>query len=95
MEKNKIAILTVVCIILVSVLVINSSSNGKKVGKAESQIVALSAVVANKDAEVKKLSGMLKAKDQEVATLNKEIERVKTELSNTVVRLQASPNAQK
>lgn len=95
MEKNKVAILTVICIILAGALIINSSSSGTKLSTTQCQVVSLSTVVAKKDAEIKKLNGVVKAKDQEIATLKKEIEGVKTELSNTVVRLQASPAAQK
>lgn len=93
MEKNKVAILTAICLILVGAIIVSSSSNGTKLSRTENQVIALSAVVAKKDAEVKKLSSMIKAKDQEIAGLKQDIEKVKTELSNTVVRLQASPSA--
>ena len=95
MQKNIVAILAVICIILISILVISSSANGVKLKNAQAQAALLNDAVAEKDVEIARLNGMVQEKQQVIDSLNKEIESVKTELSNTVVRLQAGSAAQK
>jgi hypothetical protein len=94
-QKNIVAISVVICIILISVLVISSSANGVKLKKAQAQIAILKDTVAEKDREIVGLTGLIQAKQQALDSMNREVENVKTELSNTVIRLQALPAAQK
>jgi peptidoglycan hydrolase CwlO-like protein len=86
-----VTILTVICIILLSVLVVSSSSNGLKLKKAQAEITVLSNTVAQKDAEMVRITGLLQETKKALDTANKEMEKVKTDLSNTVLRLQAMP----
>lgn len=95
MQKNIVVILAVVCIVLISVLVIGSSANGVKLKKAQAQIAILDDKVAQRDGEIIKLAGLIQAKQQALDSMNREVENVKTELSNTVIRLQALPAAQR
>lgn len=95
MQKNIVAILVVICIVLISVLVIGSSANGVKLKKARAQIAILNDTVAQKDGEILRLTDLIQAKQRALDSVNREVENVKTELSNTVIRLQALPAAQK
>jgi len=94
-QKNIVAILVVICIVLISVLVIGSSANGVKLKKARAQIAILNDTVAQKDGEILRLTDLIQAKQRALDSVNREVENVKTELSNTVIRLQALPAAQK
>jgi peptidoglycan hydrolase CwlO-like protein len=49
----------------------------------------LSNDILQKDSQITKLARIVEERQQEINRLNKEIENVKTELSNTVVKLQA------
>ena len=95
MQKNITAILIVICIILLSVLVISSSANGIKIKKAEAQVAALNKTIADKDGEIARLNGTVRDREQALDTMRREMDTVKTELSNTVLRMQAGPAAQK
>lgn len=91
MQKNIVAVLAVICIILLSVLVISSSADGVKLKKAQAQVAALNDTLTQKDAEIIRLNGVLQEKQRALDTVNRELENVKKELSNTVIRLQALP----
>ncbi|MCX5677560.1 MAG: hypothetical protein NTY76_00405 [Candidatus Omnitrophica bacterium] len=95
MQKNIVPVLVVICIILISVLVISSSANGVKLKKAQAQVIVLNNTIVQKDAEIIRLNSVLQVKQQALDSMNREMENVKTELSNTVIRLQALPAAQK
>ena len=91
MQKNIVVILSIVIIVLLSVLMISSNANGMKLKKSQAQIAALEATVTQKNAEILSLTNAVSAKQQEADTMRNELETVKTELANTVIRLQALP----
>jgi uncharacterized coiled-coil protein SlyX len=63
--------------------------------KAQEQIVKLNNTIAQQGSEIIRLNGVLQTKQLALDSMTKEVERVKMELSNTVIRLQAGAAAQK
>ena len=92
--KAKIKIILVgIAIIIAVILVVSVLQANSKLKQAELQIVTLNDLIAQKDADINKLVADLQIKQGELNVANKELESVKTELSNTVLRLQASGEA--
>ncbi len=90
MKKNVKGILAGLIILVVGLLVINCYLADLKAKEAARQITALNVLIQQKDEVIVKLTADIAANQQLLDNANKELESVKTELSNTVLRLQAA-----
>jgi len=92
-KKNMKGILVGITILVVGGLAINCHLADMKVKQSASQITVLNDLIKEKDIVINKLIGQRDSKQQELDILKKELESVKTTLSNTVLKLQAQTPA--
>lgn len=82
-------ILAGLVILVVGSLAVNCYLADIKVKESAKQIVVLNDLIKEKDAAISKLIGERDSKEQELNILRRELDSVKTTLSNTVLKLQA------
>ncbi|MFA6142862.1 MAG: hypothetical protein WC738_06190 [Candidatus Omnitrophota bacterium] len=90
MKKNMKGILAGLVILVVGLLAINCYFADLKAKEAAKEITALNVLIQQKDEMISKLTTDIAANQQLLERAKKELESVKTELSNTVLRLQAA-----
>lgn len=90
MKKNVKGILAGLIILVIGLLVINCYLADLKAKEAARQITVLNVLIQQKDEVIVKLTADVAANQQLLDSAKKELESVKTELSNTVLRLQAA-----
>ncbi|MCX5686838.1 MAG: hypothetical protein NTW09_05225 [Candidatus Omnitrophica bacterium] len=93
MKKNMKGILAGIAILVVGGLAINNYLAGIQVKGSAKQIAALNDLIKEKDVVINKLISGKDSKQQELDILKKELESVKTDLSNTVLKIQAQTPA--
>ncbi|MFH0764745.1 MAG: hypothetical protein V1927_07085 [Candidatus Omnitrophota bacterium] len=93
MKKNMKGILAGILILVVGGLAINNYLAGLEVKNSAKQIVILNDLIKEKDMAIEKLIVDRDSKHQELNILKKELESVKTDLSNTVLKLQVQAPA--
>lgn len=86
-------ILIGIVILIVGGLAINCYLADMKAKQLGNQVVILNNLVKEKDIVIDRLIGEKDSKQQELDILKKELESVKTTLSNTVLKLQAQVQA--
>lgn len=92
-KKNMKGILIGIAILVMGGMAINGYLADLKAKGSAKQLTVLNDLIKEKDMVINKLIGGRDSKQQELDILKKELESVKTDLSNTVLRLQAQTPA--
>jgi len=93
MFKNMKIVLIGIAVIIIGGLAISCYVSDMKAKQSAKEVVVLNDLIKEKDAAINKLMGEMQSKQQELNGLKKDLENVKTELSNTVLKLQVSTPA--